>query len=177
MNVEFTPESELGKVLADFWSGLKDNGSARAELRRCASVQQVMLTPAFTRLLRKFQTFTSEQKLNEYQLAIIVGLVSHLKFDAESVVLEKSRDPVDKLVSQMAELVSSDRPLVSELRFRRLIQCDRDDLYPAMIRIIRLMKGRANLFGLAQSVYFWGDSIKKRWAYAYFPRVPEKKSA
>jgi len=177
MTVEFTPESEIGKALADFWLALKDNGAARAELKRCTSVQQVMLTPAFTRLLRKLQGFSSEQKLNEYQLAAIVGLVSHLKFDFESTVLEKSRDPMEKLMSQMAELVSSDRPLVSELRFRRLIQCDRDDLYPAMIRIIRLMKGKANLFGLAQSVYFWGDAIKKRWAYAYFPRVPEKKSA
>ena len=117
------------------------------------------------------------EEMWEDRMAAIVGLIAHLKYEAESSVLDAKGNAVDLFAGQMAFLVSADRPLVSELRFRRLLQNDREDLYQSMIRIIRMMKGRASLYGLAQSVFFWGDGIKKRWAYAYFPKVPAKKSA
>jgi CRISPR system Cascade subunit CasB len=70
-----------------------------------------------------------------------------------------------------------DSALVSELRFRRLLQCDRKKLYGSLIRILRLLDDTADLYDLAESVYFWGESVKKIWAYAYFPLAPEKKTA
>jgi len=176
MSVEFTPESDLGQTLAQFWLGLKDNSAARAELRRCDSVAEVTMTPAYQRFYQaKLRPLLKSETGWEDRMAAIVGLLAHLKPDAELTVLGgKSRYP-ELLAEQMADLVSADRPLVSELRFRRLLQHERDELYPAMIRIIRMMKGGANLYGLAHSLFFWGDGIKKRWAYAYFPKVPAKK--
>jgi len=178
MSVEFTPDSDLGKALAEWWLGLKDNSVARAELRRCKSVAEVVMTAAFQRFCqRKLRSLMQDAEMWEDRMAAVVGLASHLRQDAESTVLGKSDRPVETFVEQMAYLVSADRPLVSELRFRRLLQNDREDLYPAMIRIIRMLKGGANLYGLSHSVYYWGDGVKKRWAYAYFPKVPSKKSA
>ena len=176
MSVEFIPESDLGRALAEFWSGLKDNSAARAELRRCDSVAEVIMTPAYQRFCQaKLRPLLKGEEGWEDRMAAIVGLSAHLKFDAEASVLSGKGPFPDLFAEQMAHLVSADRPLVSELRFRRLLQHDRDGLYPAMIRIIRMMKGGANLYGLAHSIFFWGDGIKKRWAYAYFPNVPAKK--
>lgn len=178
MSVEFSPSNELGRVLTDFWFGLKDNSGARAELRRCKSVNQVVMTPTFQRFCQfKLRPLMKSEEMWEDRMAAIVGLIAHLKPEAESSVLGSKGNTVDLFVGQMADLVSADRPLVSELRFRRLLQNDRADLYQSMIRVIRMMKGGANLYGLAESVFFWGDGIKKRWAYAYFPKVPAKKSA
>jgi len=73
--------------------------------------------------------------------------------------------------------MAGDPPMVSELRFRRLLQRDTVDIYPAMIRILRMLKGSADIHDLAGSVFFWGDNVKKRWAYAYFPRALKKKTA
>jgi len=178
MSVKFTHDSDLGKTLAEWWLGLKDNSAERAELRHCHNVDKIEMTSAFQSFrndkLRKL--FVSEENWEE-RMAAVVGLMSHLKHNAEDRVLGESDQPVDAFAKQMAFPVSAERPLVSELRFRRILQHERDDLYPAMIRIIRMMKGGANLYGLAHSVYYWGDSIKKSWAYAYFPEVPSKKSA
>lgn len=169
MRVEFSPESDLGKVLAEFWLDLKDNSAARAELRRCDSVDEVVMTTAYQRFCQaKLRPLLKGQEGWEDRMAAIVGLLAHLKFDAASSVLSVKGPFPDLFAKQMANLVSADRPLVSELRFRRLLQHERSELYPAMIRIIRMMKGGANLYGLAHSTFFWGDGIKKRWAYAYF---------
>jgi len=178
MSVKFSPSSELGKVLTEFRLDLEDKRGARAELRRCKSVSEVMMTATFLRFCQaKLHPLMKDEQGWEERMAAIVGLIAHLKHEAESSVLNKKGDVVDQFAWQMAELVSGDRPLVSELRFRRLLQNDRADLYQSMIRILRMMKGSANLYGLAQSVFFWGDGIKKRWAYAYFSKVPAKKSA
>jgi len=178
MSIEFTPQSELGKALAEFWLGLKDNSGARAELRGCNGVGEVVMTPTFQRFCQKrLREIFRDETMWEDRMAAVVGLLSHLKFDAEYEVLGGKEPFVDLFAKQMAHMVSADRPLVSELRFRRLLQNERDELYTSLIRIIRMMKGGANLYGLAQSVYFWGDGVKKRWAYAYFPNVPDKRSA
>ena len=178
MSVEISPSSELGRVLTEFWFGLKDNSGGRAELRRCKSVEEVVMTPTFQRFCQiKLRPLMKGEEMWEDRMAAIVGLIAHLKYEAEASVLDAKGNMVDLFAGQMAFLVSADRPLVRELRFRRLLQNDREDLYQSMIRIIRMMKGSASLYGLAQSVFFWGDGVKKRWAYAYFPKVPAKKSA
>lgn len=178
MSVEFNFDTLLGQALAEWWLNLKDNSSARAELRRCDSVDEVAMTPSFQRFCqRQLRPLMKGKKMWEDRMAAVVGLISHLKHDQQASVLEKSNRPIEVFVEQMAYLVSAERPLVSELRFRRLLQQERSDLYPAMIRITRMLKGNANLYGLAYSVFYWGDVVKKRWAYAYFPKVPSRKSA
>jgi CRISPR system Cascade subunit CasB len=48
-----------------------------------------------------------------------------------------------------------------------------DDLYPSMIRVIRQLDKTASLSDLANSVFYWGDKVRKEWALAYFPNVVE----
>jgi CRISPR system Cascade subunit CasB len=157
MSVEFEPDSMLGKALYGWWTGLEEDKGGRAELRRCDDAVQVVMTPVFQRQHRIWQPHFSDQQGYEDRLAQIVGLLSHVKTSRNDVTLAR----------QMATARGGE-PAVSELRFRRLIQRERDDLYPAMIRILRLLDGEANIYDLAQSIYYWGDDRRKRWAYDYY---------
>jgi CRISPR system Cascade subunit CasB len=153
MSKHIQDEQTLEHQLVTWWSGLSDRRGERAELRRAKSVAEVIMTPSFQKLCTKLvEQLPSD--FNKESVAAIVGLLSHV---------EERTDK--KLASQMAE---GNPPVVSELRFRRLLQRDRDELYVAMIRIIRMLKKQANPYDLINSVYYWGDKRKKRWAYTYF---------
>lgn len=145
--------------LVGWWRGLQEphNSGNRAELRRAATVDAVIMTPAFQRLCSGFtDEFRSDS--DKTRLAAIAGLLAHVKESAESRM---------EIAKQMAQK-TDDTPRVSELRFRRLLQKSRGDLFVPMVRVIRLLDHRVNIFDLIESVYYWGDRVKKKWAYAYF---------
>lgn len=89
---------------------------------------------------------------------MVVGLLAHVRHRSNQT-----------LARQMA----GNPPTVSELRFRRLLQRDQNNLYGAMIRILRMLDHTANLTDLIHSVFYWGDKVKKDWAFDYFPNTPE----
>lgn len=166
MGISFRKEHVAGEILASWWEGLKQDTGGRARLRRCKSPEEVMLEPAFHRLLNRMRTilehdemFTQESSIT--RLAAVAGLLSHI-----------TENEGRALAEHMAESKGS-RPLYSSLRFRRLLQEPFEELYPAMIRVIRQLNKTASLNDLAESVYYWGDKVRKRWALAYFPRVVE----
>lgn len=164
MQINFRPDKPAGEILAEWWEGLPHDTGGRARLRRCKSPEEVMLEPAFHRLLTRLSALTGKraQALEEsdiQRLAAIAGLLAH--------VSARSAKP---LAEQMAESKGG-RPLLSSLRFRRLLKQPFEDLYPAMIRVIRQLDKRADISDLAQSIYYWGDRVRKRWALAYFPNV------
>jgi len=170
MTPNFKPNQAAGKLLAKWWKELQDDHGRRAELKRCDTVNAVIMTPAFQRFFHQLRHDLPECDWQAEQLAAVIGLAARVKR-----IVEKT-DANTKLAASMAAR-KGDSALVSELRFRRLLQCDRKKLYGSLIRILRLLDDTADLYDLAESVYFWGESVKKAWAYAYFPRVPEKKTA
>jgi CRISPR system Cascade subunit CasB len=166
MSVNFKSDTPLGQILNDFWQTLEKDKGSRAQLRRCKTPDEVVMVSAFHHLCRRIQPLMKGERDGCWQMRIaaIAGLLAHIrKLDSRKTLAE-----------QMAE---GDSPVVSELRFRRLLQRDRRNLYGALIRILGLLDKKANPFDLAQSVYYWGDGERKRWAFAYFPNIPEKKSA
>jgi len=164
MSIEFSEKSTAGSVLLAWWRQLEGERGARAELRRCRNVDEVVMTATFQRLCSRLRPTFAKQRNWEERLAAIIGLLSHVKTTELGL----------RLARQMSE---GNPPVVSELRFRRLLQRDRAELYPAMIRVLRMLKGKTDIHDLARTIFYWGDSVKKEWAYAYFPNVPEKKSA
>jgi CRISPR system Cascade subunit CasB len=149
-------------ILTTWWRNLENNKGIRAELRRCDSAEAVIYHPAFVRLSQKLQPLLGAQDNWQYPLAAVVGLLSHV------------RQPSNQ---SLARAMAGNPPVVSELRFRRLLQRDRSDLYGAMIRVLRMLDDAANLADLMTSVFFWGDRVRRRWAQDYFPNTPEKQSA
>lgn len=166
MSIKFKHDSAVGEILFTFWQSLDKNRGVRAELRRCKTIADVIMTPSYQRLCARLRPVMKHEYNFEENIAAVIGLLSHLKTNSQGRTLPQ----------QMAESTGNN-PLVSELRFRRLLQRDREDLYGALIRILRMLKGEANLYSLSESVFYWGDNVKKQWSFAYFPLVPEKKSA
>lgn len=166
MGFYFKKEHKEGEILARWWDGLQQDSGGRARLRRCKSPEEVMLEPAFHRLLNQLKPLLEVQsdsaQDNAYtRLAAVAGLLAHVTANDSKALAERIAES------------RGNRPTYSSLRFRRLLKNPFEDLYPPMIRVIQQLDKRASLFDLANSVFFWGDTIRKRWALAYFPKVVE----
>lgn len=158
--INFSTDTPEGKHLQAWWESLNDTPSEKALLRRASSVNDVAMSRAFHQLCNKMRPFMNKEYGSwEDQMAAVAGLISHVRHTTEK---------------SLAEQMAGDPPTVSELRFRRLLQRDRDDLYVSMIRILKMLEQKANIFDLANSVFYWGSKVKKRWAYVYFPKTPSK---
>ncbi len=168
--ISFHPESALGMALLRWWEGLDNNRGSRAELRRAHDLTAITLTGAYQHLYRTLLTFKwpeedkPENNWRNERLAAIAGLLAHVK------KLDERSLPV--IMSE------GERPPFSELRFRRLLDSDSSSMGEVFIglrRALPLVGYQANVLELANDVLFWGDGVKKRWAYTY--RWPTKSAA
>lgn len=162
MSITFDADKPLGQLLQTWWEELQERNADRAELCRAQDVTAIMLLPAFQRACPRFKPFLQTEYNWEARLASVLGLLAHVRDNRADASLAR----------QMAD--TGNPPPVSELRFRRLLQRERGDLYLALIRVLRLLDNQANLHDLADAVYYWGEGVKRRWAFDYFPHVPEK---
>ncbi len=149
------------------------NRGDRARLRRCRSIDDVLLTPSYYALREglKSKGFDAQQhKDGDRRLATVVGLLSHIKEN------QTGADFAEQLATRRKD--SQDAKL-SGLRFRRLLTIDdRDKLFEKMIGVIRLLDGTLNVQDFAKDLYYWRpDSqcwVKKSWAQAYYSRLPDE---
>ena len=170
MSIQFrTGDGEataIGTMLLAWWNGLDDDRGGRAILRRASSPTLVALSAPYQRLFRRLQSVADIRPQDCERIAAIVGLLAHVK--------ENESRPLAEAMSQRDE--GGDRPTVSELRFLRLLDAaDTEALFTGLRRVLPLMKQRVDVLALASDVLYWGDAVKKRWAYAY--RWPDKISS
>lgn len=161
MSTHFSNESGIGKILLTWWESLEDDRATRAILRRATSVTAVALSPPYQRLYRRLCDAGWASQTKTYhndRLAAVVGLLAHVRQDDERS-LAKGMSLRDE---------GGDRPCVSELRFRRLLDSpDLDALFTGLRRALPLMNHGVNVLALANDVVRWDDSVKKNWAYQY----------
>jgi CRISPR system Cascade subunit CasB len=165
--IVWTAESGLGKGLRQWWSKLENDRGTRAMLRRCSTLDEVVMSPAYQHFYRYMLACgwpgDAAERQND-KLAAIAALAAMVKDD----------DTAD-LPFRMSEK-EFERPLLSELRFRALLKIDTtDELLTGLRRALPLIGHKTNLVRLAHDVYWWNDDTKKKWAYAY--RWPPKTSA
>lgn len=153
-------DEEVISTIVDWWGSLEDKRGDRADLRRCRGPEDVFFVPEYHRLLSRVREH-GEPKREE--MAMIAGILSHVT----------KNDPTKPVAAQLAQKKGAgDSPLVSETRFRRLMQItDRGELYPAMIRLVRHLGGTVNIPDLAQSLYWWNDRTRKEWALNYYEQI------
>lgn len=160
MSDQFTRDTLFGKAMLEWWRGLEEDRASRAVLRRASTVTAVTLSPPYQRLFRRLQTMgwnADGVSSRNDRLAAIAGLMAHVR--------EDQLGPPAKAMSHKPD---GDRPLVSELRFTRLLESpDVDSLYLGVRRILPLMNHRIDVIALANDILHWGDKVKKEWAYAY----------
>jgi len=76
-------------------------------------------------------------------------------------VREHSRDPLPR------RLGGSD-PVLSPLRFQRLLRAEGDELIDALRRAIILADRTCNVAALADNLLLWTDRVKTRWCFEYY---------
>jgi len=156
-STSFSSDTVQG-ILYQWWEGLNENRGDRAELRRCRSVDGVLLTEGYHRL--RVQLARTGLPFNEGQLGTVAGVLAYVEEDAPGL---------EELGAHMAGGAREEDALVSGLRFRRLLQREsREDLYRPMIRTVRLLGRRVNVGALARDLFYWGTSVRKRWARTYW---------
>jgi CRISPR system Cascade subunit CasB len=161
--ISFMNNPDARSALMDWWAGLDHARGDRAALRRCRSSQEVAFVPAFHRLRQNLSRIAPVDAEN---LAVVAGILSHVRENDYSL----------RFAQQMATpKEGSDRARVSGLRFRRLLKVeDRDDLYGAVVRTIRLLDGSVNIASLADGVYWWNERTKNTWAFDYYDKAPNE---
>jgi CRISPR system Cascade subunit CasB len=165
------PDDPSFAILRAWWKGLEDDKGERAALRRAENTTEVVLSPAFHRLLNELRRAGFGISEARYQkLAAIAGLVARIKGE-EGESLAKSMGTPRSGGSKAA---------VSELRMRRLLACnDIEELYTLLRRALALLDNRANLADLAATVWNWVPMDEKRpkdprrqMAYDYYAAAP-----
>lgn len=158
----FTQEHPTGRVLVEWHGGLEHNKGDRAELKRCESVADVVATPAYHLIYRRLLAAGLPDRPDNDRVPVLVALAARVK----SHVPSGDHDSLPKSMSVGAE--GSDRPRVSALRFRALLQLGSpDELLLGMRRVLPLIDNAVDLRQLAHDIYYWGDKVQRRWAYAY----------
>ena len=161
--ISFTNNPDARSALVEWWGGLERARGDRAALRRCRSAQEIAFVPAFHRLRHDLSRIAP---VDAEKLAVVAGILSHVRKNDYSL----------RFAQQMATSKDGgDRARVSGLRFRRLLKIEgRDDLYGAIVRIVRLLDGSVNIASLADGVYWWNEKTKNNWAFDYYDRAPKE---
>ena len=157
----FTNE-HVQQALREWWADLDDRRGERAHLRRCRSAEETLAqegTGRLRRALAKNGFFPSRERIGP-----VAGLLAHVKAD---------QPEAPSLGRRMAEPVAEGgRPVVSELRFRRLLRLtEQEDLYPQMVRVLRQLGGRVSIGALARDVYYWNERTRYDWARDYYAQT------
>lgn len=65
-----------------------------------------------------------------------------------------------------------DKPLMSHLRFQRLIRAEGDEIVTALRRALPLTQYRCNVAALGEDLLYWNDQTRTRWSFDYFGAEP-----
>lgn len=149
------------QALMDWWNKLEDHRGDRAALRRAANIDQVFFNPAFHRLWRSLK---GTRWRREERVALIVALAARVR----------GHRPDKPFAAQLGSPPGGrEKAALSGLRFRRLLQArEPDDVLQSCSRAIAMCSHNVNLLNLAESLYWWGDGVRKNWAFDYYDANP-----
>jgi CRISPR system Cascade subunit CasB len=160
-------------ILLDWWTALEADKGERAELKRAEHPLRVAFSPAYHNLLRRLQEAGYHLGIDSRErLAVLAGLAAHVK---------QHTDNGRSFAAQMGSpRLGSDKAVVFELRFRRILALDSlDELYTQLRRAVSLLDGTANLVDLARVLFRWRSIAeqnpfdpRKDWAYDYYAAAP-----
>lgn len=134
------------KALTAWWHWLDENRGERAVLRRAASADDILLTPAFARFL-EFMPDRWRTPTNLFDSAMVAGLLARVKEDDRKNTFAKALALPKQGGSKAA---------MSELRFLQLQKSrDPDEFFLRVSRAIALLGGRAHILSLADGILHW----------------------
>lgn len=151
----------IGKIALAWWKKLVSSDgtkrAARAQLRRCTTPLEALAIHETLDLYRQLKT--THGWVNADRVAIVAVVLAQLK--------DGSSEPLAKALGRKT-FGDKDSAVLSDARFRRLLQADDDELMDQFRRAIRLLKSEANPESIALTILNWGDETRKRFIFDYY---------
>lgn len=153
------------------------DSAARARLRRAGSAADAAAISAAVDLARRLGTLAREARGSDWRAEAALNLARVLAHVRED---DHARRPMQAAGWQTfpgnrRESEAGDqRPVLSEARFRRLLQTGtREEQVSAFARLVTLLGGSVNVAELATDFMRWSDDsqrdrVRTRWAFDYF---------
>jgi len=152
---------------------------ARASLRRCPGVDELLLEPAVHVLAHRLIRDRGEQQA--WLLPDVPATYEQIALVAGVLALVKS-EPAERhtLAADLGEKISPDRRRMSALRFTRLQRSQgADELLTQWRRAVKLLNGQADVVQLADDLLAWqreqgeanlrvAHGVRFHWAHDYF---------
>lgn len=175
MGEDKMPTDASFDILREWWQQLENDKGERAALRRASSLTEVMLSPAFMRLLwalRNQGYAIGNSNIQFSKIAAITGLAARVKAQTGIGLATRMGTPKPGCSSSA----------FSELRLRRILACDDIEvLYTLLRRALALLDDQANLEDIAATVWHWSllddkrpYDPRRRLAYDYYAAAPIK---
>ncbi|MBM3518221.1 MAG: type I-E CRISPR-associated protein Cse2/CasB [Alphaproteobacteria bacterium] len=162
MSTAVSPATKPHRALA-WWQGWHEDRATMARLRRCQTAHETFMVPACHDLLRRHGLhggdLTEAQARQAGRIGIAAIVLAHIRQHA----------PGERVARQIGSHGKKEPSDVSEARFRRLLRTEtNEELLRAMVRLVKKISGRTNVADLSDSIVFWGDRVRQRWAFDYF---------
>lgn len=143
--------SDTGQKILSWWRKALDRKMPRgralsARLRR-ASLVEVLCEP---------EVHALAEDLGTKDAARLVRVVTVL-----AEVRENSGAP-------LARVLGGTDPVLSHLRFQRLMRSSDDELVSGLRRAIRMAGHSCNVAALGEDLMFWNEATRTRWCFQYF---------
>jgi CRISPR system Cascade subunit CasB len=171
MTNQQTRQQQWNRSARRWWNSLQDtqkggDRAALARLRRVAMPMEALEEPAVFELYKSLGFGKSENEIGNWlpRVAIVAAVLAHIKEDATPSESGFRR--------RFAEILGhgGERPLMSPLRFKRLLSTAEDrDLLIAFRRAVALAGGRnIDVGDVAASLLDWSERRRMRWAFDYY---------
>lgn len=166
-------EDSVGFICLKWWKELnpkteKESGEVThrgdpatlARLRRAANPVSALQQSEAIRLAKKLGC-TNANLEGLARIGAIAGVLAHIRTNDKSQSIAKALGPQKK-----------DEPgAMSILRFRNLLAAtDPEDQMREMRRAVKLLKGKVNIYELANAMFYWGDKERINWTYNYWQK-------
>lgn len=142
----------VGSVILGWWArelGDRQSAAARglaARLRRAGPIDAL-----------------AERAVHELAQALNLRDGARLAFLVRLLAEVREHEP-----RPLARCLGGAEPVMSELRFQRLMRAEGDELPEALRRAITLADRRCNVARLGGDLLHWGADTRRRWCFDYY---------
>ena len=153
-----------GQTILGWWLphiGERSSSPAKAlsaRLRRATAIE-ALAEPAVHALAKALDLKRTAQDTEVLvRLALVLAWVREHEPGAQQRLAQK--------------LGRGDPPLLSALRFQRLMRAEGDEIVTALRRALPLTQYRCNVAALGEDLLYWNDQTRTRWSFDYFGAEP-----
>lgn len=164
-------DQQIAEHARSWWKACiePDHSSARAmraRLRRACNWQEAMLEPAAIILAKRLGVVDDDRLLPV--ILELATVLAHVRKDSPHPLMRELG-----YKSTPTEKNKGDPPRLAPVRFTRLLRSSPEELPTALVRLVRLAGGTANVGEVAVAMMRWSydagrEVQRKRWAFDYY---------